>query len=87
MSSRRTRWVRAAGRLARGPREALVLAVRAYQVTLSPWLGGQCRYLPTCSEYAIQSLRRYGALRGGLRALRRLLRCHPWSRGGYDPVK
>jgi hypothetical protein len=65
----------------------LVLVVRAYQVTLSPWLGGQCRYLPTCSEYAIQSLRRYGAIRGGLRACGRLLRCHPWSRGGYDPVE
>lgn len=64
----------------------LVAAVRAYQWTLSGWLGGQCRYHPTCSHYAIEALREYGPLRGVWMAARRLARCHPFARGGYDPV-
>ncbi len=64
----------------------MILLVRGYQVTLSPWLGGQCRYVPTCSQYAVKALRKHGALRGGLLAFWRILRCHPFSRGGYDPV-
>jgi hypothetical protein len=60
--------------------------VRAYQLLVSPLLPPSCRYLPTCSDYAIDALRRHGALRGGGLALRRLARCHPWGGSGYDPV-
>lgn len=64
----------------------LLAAVRAYQVTLGPFLGGHCRYHPTCSEYAVEALRAHGAVRGSWLALRRLLRCHPLAGAGYDPV-
>jgi putative membrane protein insertion efficiency factor len=73
-------------RLALFPRRSLILLVRLYQVTLSPIVGRQCKYIPTCSEYAAEALRRHGALRGSLLAARRLLRCHPFARGGFDPV-
>ncbi len=61
-------------------------AVRAYQWTLGPVLGGQCRFAPSCSEYAVDAFRRHGALRGSGLAAWRLLRCQPWCDGGYDPV-
>ncbi len=61
-------------------------AVRTYQWTLGPVLGGQCRFAPSCSEYAVDALRRHGALRGSGLAAWRLLRCQPWCDGGYDPV-
>ena len=64
----------------------LIGLVRLYQVTLSPMVGGQCRYSPTCSEFAIEALREYGPIRGSWMAVRRILRCHPLARGGYDPV-
>lgn len=48
---------------------------------------GYCRFYPTCSEYSYQSIERYGVVRGGLKSIKRLLRCHPWNSGGYDPVK
>ena len=67
--------------------ELLILPVRLYQATLSPFLGGQCRFVPTCSEYFIQVVRAKGALRGAFLGLWRILRCHPFSRGGYDPVE
>jgi putative membrane protein insertion efficiency factor len=63
-----------------------VLMVRGYQVTLSPLLPSACRYQPTCSAYMIDALERYGALRGAWLGARRILRCHPFARGGYDPV-
>lgn len=67
--------------------KSLVLGVlRAYQWMVSPWLPPACRYVPTCSEYAIEAVDRYGVLRGGFKAVSRLLRCHPLSSGGYDPV-
>lgn len=69
------------------PRNALVLAVKLYQVTLSPLVGRNCRYLPTCSNYCIDALRRHGAVCGLMMGLWRIMRCHPWSKGGYDPVK
>lgn len=65
---------------------ALLLLIRLYQVTLSPFLGGHCRYEPTCSMYAIQAVQEHGPGRGGWLALKRLLRCHPFVKGGYDPV-
>ena len=64
----------------------LTLLVRVYQWTIRPLLGPCCRYTPTCSEYAIEALRVHGVLRGLLLAAWRILRCHPYSRSGYDPV-
>ncbi len=64
----------------------LILFVRAYQVALSPLLPAACRYYPTCSHYAIEALEKYGALRGGWMAIKRIGRCHPFRPGGYDPV-
>ncbi|MCL4687642.1 MAG: membrane protein insertion efficiency factor YidD [Burkholderiales bacterium] len=67
-------------------RRVLVGIIRAYQYLLSPWWGSQCRFTPTCSHYAVEALERHGALAGSWLAARRILRCHPWSAGGYDPV-
>jgi putative membrane protein insertion efficiency factor len=64
----------------------LLLFVRAYQVLLSPFLGGACRFYPSCSRYAAEAIERHGAGRGGWLALRRLLRCRPFSPGGVDLV-
>jgi len=64
----------------------LIGLIRAYQLTLSPLLGGSCRFLPTCSAYAIEALRAHGAARGTLLAARRLAACHPLGRSGFDPV-
>jgi putative membrane protein insertion efficiency factor len=60
--------------------------VRFYQYVISPVLPSRCIYTPTCSQYAVEAIQRYGALRGGWLAFRRLLSCHPFSKGGYDPV-
>ncbi len=62
----------------------LILGVRMYQVTLGPFLGGHCRFVPTCSRYFIQAVEKYGGWRGGLRGIRRLARCHPFHPGGVD---
>ncbi len=67
-------------------KQLLMLAVRAYQVTLSPLLPAACRYQPSCSNYAIEALEKHGALRGGWLAVKRIARCHPFRAGGYDPV-
>jgi putative membrane protein insertion efficiency factor len=64
----------------------LIALVRGYRYALSPWWGNQCRFTPTCSEYAIEALGRHGALKGAVLALRRIGRCHPWQPGGFDPV-
>ena len=61
-------------------------AVRTYQWTLRPFIGANCRFWPSCSEYAIEALRTHGALRGSGLAARRILRCNPWHEGGVDPV-
>jgi putative membrane protein insertion efficiency factor len=68
------------------PASALAGAVRAYQLTIRPIIGANCRFEPSCSHYAIAALGTHGAARGSLLAARRILRCHPWSEGGYDPV-
>ncbi|KAF0145199.1 MAG: hypothetical protein FD153_266 [Rhodospirillaceae bacterium] len=60
--------------------------IRIYQYLFSPMLPASCRYLPTCSAYAIEAVRRFGAMRGGWLAMRRLARCHPWGGHGHDPV-
>jgi putative membrane protein insertion efficiency factor len=70
----------------RAPARVLILALRVYRLLLSPWLGLQCRFEPTCSQYAIGALERYGAAAGSYLAARRLLRCHPWCNGGVDLV-
>ena len=62
----------------------LALPVRAYRLILSPWVGHNCRYQPTCSAYALEALERHGGLRGGWLAFRRILRCHPLQPGGID---
>ncbi|MCJ7871672.1 membrane protein insertion efficiency factor YidD [Marinovum sp. 2_MG-2023] len=64
----------------------LALPVRLYRLLFSPWVGHNCRYHPTCSAYAMEALEKHGGLRGGWLALRRILRCHPWGRGGIDNV-
>ncbi len=65
----------------------LILLIRVYQYTISPLLGPTCRFEPSCSHYAVDALRKYGPLKGSLMATRRILRCHPFNDGGYDPVK
>ena len=64
----------------------LLYLIRGYQLSLSPWLGGHCRFYPSCSCYAHDAIKRHGARRGAWLGLRRLLRCHPLNVGGYDPV-
>ena len=63
----------------------LIAAVRLYQVTLSPIIGQQCRFRPTCSNYFIQAVKLYGPVRGSIRGMGRILRCNPFNHGGYDP--
>lgn len=65
----------------------LIALLRFYKLAISPFLPSACRFSPTCSVYAAEAISKYGALRGSGLAVRRLLRCHPFSEGGYDPVK
>ena len=67
-------------------RRGAIALLRGYQRWISPLLGARCRYYPSCSEYAVQAIGRYGILRGSVLAAWRLLRCNPFSHGGYDPV-
>lgn len=76
------RWLRI---LAALPSLALIGLVRVYQYTLSPIIGRQCRFTPSCSNYFIGAVRKYGAVRGALRGVWRICRCHPFHPGGYDP--
>ncbi|MCB5189043.1 membrane protein insertion efficiency factor YidD [Methylobacillus caricis] len=64
----------------------LIVLIRIYQWTLSPFIGQSCRFSPTCSQYAIEAIQKHGALRGAFYTIRRLSRCHPWHAGGHDPV-
>jgi uncharacterized protein len=68
-------------------RRVAVLPIRAYQRVLSPLMAPRCRYYPSCSDYAVEAVQRFGILRGAVLAAWRLLRCNPWSRGGFDPVE
>lgn len=68
------------------PQRALMGAVKAYRLLLSPWLGSACRFEPTCSAYSLQALERHGAIVGSSLTLYRLARCQPWCQGGHDPV-
>ena len=67
-------------------RATLVILIKLYQYLLSPWVGNQCRFYPTCSEYAKAAIKTHGVVSGSWLAARRLLRCHPWHPGGADPV-
>lgn len=67
------------------PRRVLIALVRVYQWTLSPFIGRQCRFTPTCSNYFIGAVQKHGAVRGALRGIGRICRCHPFHPGGYDP--
>ena len=64
---------------------ALLLLIRFYRAAISPLFPPSCRYVPTCSAYAMEAIKKYGAAKGGWLALRRILRCHPFHKGGYDP--
>ena len=64
----------------------LLALIRFYRRNISPLTPPCCRFIPTCSEYAVEAVEKYGAAKGGLLALRRLMRCHPFHKGGYDPV-
>ena len=64
----------------------LIIIIRLYQLLISPMLGQNCRYLPTCSEYSIKSLKEHGLFRGSILSMKRILKCHPWSSHGFDPV-
>jgi uncharacterized protein len=64
----------------------LIGLIRLYQIALSPFIGNQCRFTPTCSRFALEAVEKHGAVKGGWLAIRRVLRCHPWHPGGHDPV-
>jgi len=63
-----------------------ILLIKVYQLLLSPLLPPSCRYSPTCSQYSLEALKKYGLLKGGWLSIKRILRCHPWGGSGYDPV-
>ena len=68
------------------PKRALLALIRFYRHQISPATPPLCRFIPTCSEYALEAVQKYGALKGGYLAVRRILKCHPFHKGGYDPV-
>ena len=65
----------------------LISLIHFYQIFISPLLGNNCRYYPTCSQYAIEAIEKKGVIKGSWMAVKRICRCHPWHDGGYDPVK
>ena len=65
----------------------LIQLIKCYKFLISPLLGQSCRYLPTCSEYSIEALKTYGFFKGLFLSIKRILSCHPWGQGGFDPVK
>jgi len=65
----------------------LIKLIKCYKFLISPLLGQSCRYLPTCSEYSIEALKTYGLFKGLFLSIKRILSCHPWGQGGFDPVK
>lgn len=79
-------WSNAITRVKRLPADFLILLIRIYQVTLSPWFGKSCRYTPTCSNYGIEAIQKYGFFKGGWLTFKRILSCNPWGGSGYDPV-
>lgn len=68
-------------------RYAFIFVIKLYQKVISPLFRPSCRYYPTCSQYAVESFQKFGVLKGGAKAIWRILRCNPFSKGGYDPVE
>jgi len=68
-------------------RHVLIYLIKLYQKLISPMFAPSCRFYPTCSEYAVQAITKYGALKGGIKAAWRILRCNPFNKGGIDPVE
>ncbi len=68
-------------------KKVMILLIRFYQICISPLLGSNCRFVPTCSQYAMEAITKYGAIKGGWLSIKRICKCHPWHPGGYDPVK
>ena len=66
--------------------KSLVFLIKAYQVILSPYFGQQCRFAPTCSQYAVDALQKHGFFYGIFYTVKRILKCHPWHAGGHDPI-
>ena len=64
----------------------VLLPVYVYRICISPFIPPRCRYVPTCSQYSIEAVKKHGVLKGGWLAIKRILRCHPWGGSGYDPV-
>ena len=65
----------------------IIKLIKGYKFFISPLLGHSCRYLPTCSEYSIEALEKFGLIKGAFMSIKRILSCHPWGKGGFDPVK
>tara|TARA_B100001769_G_C21750572_1_gene411188 strand:- start:300 stop:539 length:240 start_codon:yes stop_codon:yes gene_type:complete len=65
----------------------IIKFIKVYKFLISPLLGHSCRYLPTCSEYSIEALKQFGLIKGAFMSIKRILSCHPWGKGGFDPVK
>jgi putative membrane protein insertion efficiency factor len=83
---RKSRWFSVIFQPSVWPRRAAHILIRAYQLSLSAFIGRRCRYLPTCSEYTDEAITRHGLWAGGFMGVARLCRCHPWGGSGYDPV-
>jgi uncharacterized protein len=79
-------WGDQVARLTHWPRGFVVLLIRGYQRVISPALPASCRFTPSCSQYTLEAITRYGVVRGGWLGARRLMRCHPFNPGGFDPV-
>ena len=65
----------------------IIKLIKIYKFLISPLLGNSCRYLPTCSEYSIEALKEFGLIKGVYMSIKRILSCHPWGKGGFDPIK
>ena len=65
----------------------LIKLIKIYKYLISPFIGPSCRYLPTCSEYSIEALKKFGLIKGTIVSIKRILSCHPWGKGGFDPIE